>query len=247
MCGFRPLVHLYYFLSESSPAYVPELRGVVGAALCDAFVRKFVADDDGVNADADYGHDHDGLHHHLSLPRMRFCHADSEGALRQLYTALMTASHDVVAASLHALVHRLRGIISSGGIGQAWASLVLDLFDQYGVDIGIFSLFFFNVLSLQCGDAMFLAPCLPHAYIRWERPLLFLLRLLMRQLQGGAGRADGVQRQRCSRWAHSQAQARGRAVGHARLQQPASSQSLHETCNHQQLAPRLPQALCSAV
>jgi mannose-6-phosphate isomerase len=166
MCGFRPLPHLYHFLCECSPAHVPELRRVVGGALCDSFVGKFITDDVGACDVSDGGHEHDGLHHHSSLPRMCFAHADSEGAMRELYSALMTASQDVVEANVNALVQRLRDVVSSGGNSIAWASLILDLHAQYGADIGIFSIYFFNVLSLKCGDAIFLAPCLPHAYIR---------------------------------------------------------------------------------
>ncbi len=169
MCGFRPLSQLHHFLSTSSPAYVPELRAVIGAALCDAFTSKFTEDGEAGSSyapAADVGsHEHDGVSHHASLPRVRFSDADPEAALRSLYSALMTASPALVEQNVSALVERLRG---SGGSGAAWNSLILDLHSQYGADIGIFSIYFFNVLSLQRGDAIFLAPCLPHAYIRGE-------------------------------------------------------------------------------
>ena len=115
---------------------------------------------------ADVGsHEHDGVWHHASLPRVRFSDADPEDALRSLYSALMCASPALVEQNVNALVERLRG---SGSSGAAWNSLILDLHSQYGADIGIFSIYFFNVLHLQRGDAIFLAPCLPHAYIRGE-------------------------------------------------------------------------------
>jgi mannose-6-phosphate isomerase class I len=172
MCGFRPLAHLHHFLSAASPAHVPELRRVIGDSLCDAFVGKFVGDGQGesvyVPADVEGSHEQDGLSHYPSLPRVRFNDDDGDAAVRELYSALMTADKSLVEANVDALVQRLGASRGGGSSGHAWASLVLDLHAQYGADIGIFSMFFFNVLSLQCGDAIFLAPCLPHAYIRGE-------------------------------------------------------------------------------
>jgi mannose-6-phosphate isomerase class I len=171
MCGFRPLIQLYHFLSSSSPACVPELRAVVGAT-CDSFVSMFVQDAEAggnyVPAAEEGSHEFDGLSHHPSLPRLRFNNPDPHAALRALYSALMTADHALVETNVNALVERLCSDSATGSSAAAWNSLILDLHAQYGADIGIFSIFFFNVLSLQRGDAMFLAPCLPHAYIRGE-------------------------------------------------------------------------------
>ncbi len=67
---------------------------------------------------ADGGHEHDGLYHHGCLPRVLFGHADSEAAMRELYTALMTADHAVVEANMNSFVHKLRVSSSEGGGGS---------------------------------------------------------------------------------------------------------------------------------
>jgi len=169
---------MYNFLSASSPAHVPELYHVIGGSACDAFLRLFSEDDGGEGGGGMYApgeeagsHEHDGVSHYTQLVRVRF---NGEGgserdALRDVYSALMTASCELVEKNVNALVERLRSSSSSSSSsssGGAWSALILDLHAQYGCDIGIFSAFFFNVLSLQRGDAIFLAPCLPHAYIR---------------------------------------------------------------------------------
>ena len=148
---------------------MPELREVIGHAACDVFVSMFTGGegDTYVPGQEAGSHQHDGVSQYPVLIQVQFNsdRNDPRDALRDVYSALMTASHDLVDSNVKALVHRLR---SSGGSGSgaAWSSLILDLHAQYGSDIGIFSAYFFNVLSLQRGDAIFLAPCLPHAYIR---------------------------------------------------------------------------------
>jgi mannose-6-phosphate isomerase class I len=167
MCGFRPLLQLHHFLCASSPAHVPELREVIGESLCDKFLNMFNGGGDAyVPGHEEGSHEHDGVSQYPSLPRFTFdtSRNDPEDALRALYSALMSANHAVVEANVRALAQRLRSSVG----GEAWNSLILDLHSQYGSDIGIFSIYFFNVLSLQRGEAIFLAPCLPHAYIRGE-------------------------------------------------------------------------------
>ena len=148
---------------------MPELREVIGHAACDAFVSMFTGgeEDTYVPGQEAGSHQHDGVSQYPVLVHAHFNtdRNNPRDALRDVYSALMTASHELVDKNVKALVDRLRSSGSSGS-GAAWSSLILDLHAQYGSDIGIFSAYFFNVLSLQRGDAIFLAPCLPHAYIR---------------------------------------------------------------------------------
>ena len=43
--------------------------------------------------------------------------------------------------------------------------LLVQLYSWFPNDVGCFCLFFMNIVSLEAGDAMFLGPNVPHAYI----------------------------------------------------------------------------------
>ncbi len=51
------------------------------------------------------------------------------------------------------------------GIPEQESSLILRLNNQFPGDIGCFSVFFLNFLHLKPGEALYLAPNEPHAYL----------------------------------------------------------------------------------
>jgi len=87
-------------------------------------------------------------------------------ALKKAFRALMTSSPDVVSQQLNTLLERLREKKSSGhDISEQCGELVLRLNSQFPGDVGCFCIYFLNHIVLQPGEAMFLGPNLPHAYL----------------------------------------------------------------------------------
>ena len=87
-------------------------------------------------------------------------------ALKKAFTALMTSSPDAVSQQLNKLLERLREKESSGhDISDQCGELVMRLNSQFPGDVGCFCIYFLNHIVLQPGEAMFLGPNLPHAYL----------------------------------------------------------------------------------
>jgi len=83
-------------------------------------------------------------------------------ALRTLYTALMAADAALVEQQTKLLVARLGAKDAPTPLDK----LVIRLNEQYPGDVGVFSVFFLNYLVLQPGQAFFMGPNMPHAYIK---------------------------------------------------------------------------------
>ena len=125
-------------------AKVPELRGVVGEA-ASAGLEKAAADEG----------------------------ADFKPALREAFTALMTAEPQPVGDAVDALVARVGG--NGGGAAENNAEISESLRDklalaavlagQYPRDVGVLAAFFLNHLRLRDGEAVALAANEPHAYV----------------------------------------------------------------------------------
>ncbi|KAF8508669.1 mannos-6-phosphate isomerase [Hysterangium stoloniferum] len=89
-----------------------------------------------------------------------------KAALRDVFSALMTAPPVDVKAQLEMLVGRYK----SGGIGPEEAEgglpeLVIRLDEQFPGDVGCFCVFLLNIVRLNPGEAIFLGAGEPHAYI----------------------------------------------------------------------------------
>lgn len=90
-------------------------------------------------------------------------------ALKEAFSALMTADSSDVAAAAGRLVARLSRQRDEGSSPLSpTEQLVLTLNRQYPDDVGIFAAFFLNVISLQPGQAMYLPANEPHAYVSGE-------------------------------------------------------------------------------
>lgn len=81
--------------------------------------------------------------------------------LKQCFAALMTAPVPLVQENLT----RQSSQICAQTHKSALDSLFLRLCDQYPGDVGCFCIYFLNVVTLKPGQAMFLGPNEPHAYL----------------------------------------------------------------------------------
>lgn len=124
----------------------PELRAVVGEAVAEEFCV-VVANGGDSNEEA------------------------YRKVLKALFGSLMRADSKKVAQELDALVARISSLPQheQGGIN----GLVKRLNEQFPQDVGCFCVFVLNFMTLNPGEAIFLAANLPHAYISGgEHPLL---------------------------------------------------------------------------
>lgn len=74
----------------------------------------------------------------------------------------MTRDTNTIKESLSALVNRLDGEKTSSANLR---DLLRRLNSQFPGDVGCFCIYFMNYIILKPGQAMFLAPNLPHAYL----------------------------------------------------------------------------------
>lgn len=78
----------------------------------------------------------------------------------------MTSSQDAVSEQLGKLLLRLQEKKTSGhDISNQCSELLFRLNNQFPGDVGCFCIYFLNHIVLQPGQAMFLGPNLPHAYL----------------------------------------------------------------------------------
>ncbi|KAF8467254.1 mannose-6-phosphate isomerase [Kalaharituber pfeilii] len=143
-CGFRQLEEIVVFLKGLQP-----LRDLIGDEAAQAFIsavegRELSTKDDDL--------------------------ARNKGALKQLYTSIMTVPDDHLKKTCGALVDLARtkpeSFPGGGGVdGKGLAELVLRLNQQFPDDIGIFCTFVLNYIRLKPGEAMFLRANEPHAYL----------------------------------------------------------------------------------
>ena len=135
LCGFRPLNEISHFLNT-----VPPLRELVG--------------DDNAK----------GLETASSGSA-----ADAKKALRAAFTALMTSDKQTVATKSKDLVSLADANKLTGGPSantpEQLSELVQRCNTQFPADIGLFNLFFLNIVTLNPGDAMYLKADDIHAYI----------------------------------------------------------------------------------
>ncbi|KAK7062864.1 Mannose-6-phosphate isomerase [Paramarasmius palmivorus] len=133
LCGFQPLTRIATNLKNT-----PELATLVPSTIVEAFT-----------AISQTG-----------------CTPDSPAAkiaLRDLFSAVITASKEQVKEQLEKLVARYRR--SENNVDKDNVDLVLRLSEQFPGDIGIFCVFLLNHVTLNPGEAIFLGAGEPHAYV----------------------------------------------------------------------------------
>lgn len=85
-------------------------------------------------------------------------------ALKNCFTNIMTCDSEVIKIQLKRLLERLLQLDESGR--QALnANLLEKLHSEYPGDVGCFGVYLFNWVTLQPGEALFLGPNEPHAYL----------------------------------------------------------------------------------
>ncbi|EPE02644.1 mannose-6-phosphate isomerase [Ophiostoma piceae UAMH 11346] len=146
LCGFRPLAEIAHFLTT-----VPPLRSLVGESVADAFVSTVA------------GHETDDAPEALEK---------NKAVLKNLFSALMAASQEALATATGALMKLVAAGaegFAEGGVesssGAILAKLINRLYGEFGVDYGLFNLFFLNYVTLKRGEALFLQADDIHAYI----------------------------------------------------------------------------------
>ncbi|KAJ2496717.1 Mannose-6-phosphate isomerase [Coemansia sp. RSA 1972] len=92
---------------------------------------------------------------------------ERRAALKALFAELMMARSEDVRKQVETLVARIGEPSCNGtsGLDVSEAALVRRLNGEYPGDVGIFCVFMLNVLRLQAGDAFYMGPNDPHAYI----------------------------------------------------------------------------------
>ncbi|KAI9064743.1 mannose-6-phosphate isomerase [Trametes sanguinea] len=137
MCGFLPLQDIAAYLDA-----VPEFAALVPPTIAQQFLS--------VAASATPSSD-----------------PHAKAAFKDVFSAVMTASPDVFQPALERLVARyaagtdVRAAVERADVRE----LVLRLHGQFPGDIGVFCAFMLNHLTLQPGEAIFLAAGEPHAYV----------------------------------------------------------------------------------
>jgi mannose-6-phosphate isomerase len=135
LCGFRPLNEIAHFLNTVQP-----LRDLVG----DDNAKALESASDGTTA-------------------------ESKKALQAAFTALMTSDKQTVTTKAGELVYLAEANKLTGGPSantpEQLSELVQRCNTQFPSDIGLFNLFFLNIVTLNPGDAMYLKADDIHAYI----------------------------------------------------------------------------------
>lgn len=93
--------------------------------------------------------------------------AGMQDALKNCFHSLMTCSKEEIETQLRALLTRLASLDESSLADQD-TTLLQSLYQTYPGDVGCFCIYFLNHLTLQPGEALYLAPNEPHAYLKGD-------------------------------------------------------------------------------
>ena len=97
----------------------------------------------------------------------------SVGGYQQLYKTVMEMPQEAVNETLQPLLDRILPLYHNGGLVRSeehfWAARAALTYNSPGrADRGIFSIYFFNLLNLHPGEAIFQDAGLPHAYLEGQ-------------------------------------------------------------------------------
>eukprot|EP00930_Biecheleria_cincta_P057320 TRINITY_DN43283_c0_g1_i1.p1 TRINITY_DN43283_c0_g1~~TRINITY_DN43283_c0_g1_i1.p1 ORF type:complete len:565 (-),score=103.75 TRINITY_DN43283_c0_g1_i1:111-1652(-) len=94
------------------------------------------------------------------------CDAKESAALKAAYSTMMHRSDDFVRDQMAPLLARAKDPPAPvPDVLKGTFELVSTLYDQYGSDIGIFSVFFMNHVHMKVGECLYMAQNVPHAYL----------------------------------------------------------------------------------
>jgi mannose-6-phosphate isomerase len=96
------------------------------------------------------------------------CKADESRLLQIAFTAVLQATPQLLTEAVTLHLKELEAAKSQQDVlaDEARSKLFVELHGIYGVDAGLFCLFFLHYVNLQAGDAIFLNAGVPHAYLR---------------------------------------------------------------------------------
>lgn len=87
-------------------------------------------------------------------------------AMKDCFTSLMNQESGLVKSELKLLINRLQDLDSGGTDTSGFESETLyKLYNEFPGDVGCFTVYFLNIVTLQPGEGMFLEANLPHAYL----------------------------------------------------------------------------------
>ncbi|XP_050719999.1 mannose-6-phosphate isomerase-like [Eriocheir sinensis] len=93
-----------------------------------------------------------------------FIEEPTEGNLKECFSAMMNAPKEKIESALNDLITRFSEMDAAKG-SELLQDLFMTLHDKYPGDVGCFSIYLLNYLTLQPGQAMFLGPNVIHAYL----------------------------------------------------------------------------------
>ncbi|KAF7490457.1 Mannose-6-phosphate isomerase [Sarcoptes scabiei] len=95
-------------------------------------------------------------------------HTDKKQGLQEMFTSMMNSDENRIKSSIESLVERWSKNEESDPLLNTLRKIFLKLYQEFAFDIGCFSIFCFNYLVLQPGDAIFIGEDEPHAYFRGD-------------------------------------------------------------------------------
>lgn len=105
-----------------------------------------------------------------SIEELRVLLSGAGKTLREMYQQLLSSPAAIITAQSKRLYQRLLGQRLLGqGVKSAEDQWVLRLAEQYPEgDVGVFCFYLMNFLTLQPGEAIYILPCTPHAYLEGD-------------------------------------------------------------------------------
>ncbi|ORX75158.1 mannose-6-phosphate isomerase [Anaeromyces robustus] len=137
LCGFRPLSNIKKNLND-----YPEIKDVIGQET----IKEFMETIDDTNS-----------------PNL-MDYERNKNALKKLYKSLMEQDHTIIKTQLDKLINRISSTNPNPKKGTL-DELLIRIESQYPGDVGLFSIFLLNYVSLKPGESLYLAANEPHAYI----------------------------------------------------------------------------------
>jgi mannose-6-phosphate isomerase len=86
---------------------------------------------------------------------------DDKDALSKIFSVLMHADVNLVKEQLQHLIARLQDK------SDRVSSMVKTIHEQFPGDVGVFCIYFLNLLTMSPGQGVFLAANEPHAYLKY--------------------------------------------------------------------------------
>jgi len=137
LCGFRPASEVLNYLHD-----VPEFLAVVGQPAADHLI----------NAE----HAHTGDNKDEAVAK----------ALKECFSCVMNCDSEVVKKQLKSLFERLDdNHLNRQDTTPYLGRLFIRIYREFPGDVGCFVIYFLNHVILEPGEAVYLAPNIPHAYL----------------------------------------------------------------------------------